>query len=214
MIKFVAVDFDNTLAYHQGGKVRLFRLLRKYGISLFDIRAIYEQAKKESGLSVESLLRVAKEYTNTPLDREAVTQDVEGWLRDSVACYPDALLSVLEWRNANVPVIIVTVGAPEFQKKKVELSGLPYDDLFVLDAVNKKSATLQALLDHYGSPCIFVDDKATELDAIRESGISAHDVITFRIRRKNSPYYGQRPAHEHVNIKRLDDPLLMAHIVV
>lgn len=214
MIKCIAVDLDNTLIYPRGGKVRLFRLLRKYGISLFTIPTIYEQAKKESGLSVESLLRVATQFMNTPLDPDTVKKDIEGWLKDSVVCYPDTLLSVTAWRKANIPVIIVTVGAPEFQKKKVELSGLPYDDIFVLDAVNKKSDTLRSLLERYGSPCIFVDDKATELDQIRESGVSRDDVLTYRIRRRNSPYYGQEPTHGHINITRLDDPLLMARIFI
>ncbi len=205
MKKFIAIDFDHTIAYHRGGREVLFRILRKNGIPLRKIGEIYERTKKEHGLSAEGLFRVAQEYVTEPLNKEAIARDVVLWLHSSVTCYPEAAKAMAMWKAANIPIYIVTVGTPEFQKKKVEIANVPHDDIFVLDTVNNKSGVLKQLLARYGAPCIFIDDKATELDAIRESGLNREDVATFRIRRKNSPYYTQVPVFPHIEIATLDD---------
>jgi len=211
MIKFIAADLDNTLVFPRGGVSSLLRLFAKYKIAPKHVLDIYAKAK-QSGLSSESLIRAAQEYVDAPLDRGTIEHDIERWLKKSIRCYPDALASVTKWREANIPVIIVTVGAPEFQKKKIELSGLSYDDVCIVDSVNNKSDTLRTLLARFGAPCIFIDDKASELDAVVESGITSNEVLTYRIRRTNGPYYGQKPVHAHTDIKHLDDPRLMEQI--
>lgn len=211
MIKCIAIDFDNTIAYPKGGKIRLFHLLRAHGLSLKNLRTIYERAKREGGLSADNLIRIAQEHTNTQLNAAQIKQDVDDWLQNSVTCYPDVRTALTTWKQANIPVIIVTVGSPEFQKRKIEISGVPYDDIVVLTEINKKTDTILSLIKKYGS-CAFIDDKATELDAVRESGIG-NEVATFHIRRKNSPYFKQKPLHNHIRISRLDHPLLAAHIL-
>jgi FMN phosphatase YigB (HAD superfamily) len=210
MIKCIAVDFDNTIAYPKGGKIRLFRMLRAYGFSLKNLREIYERSKNEGGLSADNLIRIAQTYIDVELDAQKIRQDIDDWLRSSVTCYPDALAALTTWKQAKIPVVIVTVGSPEFQKRKIEISGVPYDQVFVLSEINRKSKTILSLVEKYGS-CVFIDDKATELDAIRESGIRSEDVATFRIHRKNGPYRRQKSLYEHTDISRLDDKVLLAH---
>ncbi|TSC62332.1 MAG: hypothetical protein G01um101448_1061 [Parcubacteria group bacterium Gr01-1014_48] len=210
MIKCIAIDFDNTIAYPKGGRMRLFHILRTYGFSLKNLRVIYERSKNEGGLSADNLIRIAEEHTNTALAVSQIKKDIDNWLQNSVTCYPDTLAAFTTWKQANIPIIIVTVGSPEFQKRKIEISGVPYDDIVVLSGINKKSETILSLAKRYGS-CAFIDDKASELDAVRENGIG-DEVITFRIRRRNSPYFRQKPAYKHTAISRLDHPLLLAHI--
>lgn len=176
-----------------------------------DLLIIYERAKNEGGLSAEGLIRIAKDFVDHPLDVEKIKYDIDTWLKKSVTCYPDAASSITAWKKAGIPVIIITVGAPEFQKRKIELSKIPHDDVFIIDRINKKSETIRELVKKYGSPCLFIDDKATELDAIHDAGIH-ETIITCRILRKNSPYFGQKALHSHIEITALDDPLLVSYI--
>lgn len=213
MITCIAIDLDNTLIYPRGGNLRLFRVLAKHGVPLLRLPAIYEEAKQH-GLSAHSLLAAAKTHSKKPLDAGAIQNDIARWLHASVACYPDSIAAVTEWRKRRVPVMIVTVGVPEFQKEKIAIAGIPHDDVFVVQNVNGKSSVLGTLLDRYGATCLFIDDKSTELDAAYESGIAPERVLTFRIRRRNSPYYQQKAVYEHRHITRLDDPIIIQQLTV
>lgn len=210
MIKFIAIDLDHTLIFPRGGKTGLFRIFQKHHIAKCHTREVYEKTK-QCGFSVENFLRVAKEYAAQPLNTPTVKKDIESWLGTSTLRYPDVLPFVTKWRNEHIPVIIITVGAPEFQKKKIKIADIPHDDIYILDAINKKSNVLRMLCGRFGTPGIFIDDKASELDALFEDGITPQEIFTCRIRRKESPYYNQEAtATHHIDIDLLDDQSLVS----
>ncbi len=198
----VAFDLDYTLSYFQGGYEGLFEIFRKRGVGDAAIAQAYGEAKT-NGFTIEKLIDLAAQ-DGAPLDRGPIADEFRLWLKSALALYPDVLPFLERLRSErHLPVAIVTFGHPNHQEEKMRLLAFPYDRFVCVPETNAKHPALSELVDAYGSPILYVDDKASELDHIRERD-SDNRILTARILRPDSPYRDQREQFPHIHIQSLD----------
>ncbi|MFH1711809.1 MAG: HAD family hydrolase [Patescibacteria group bacterium] len=198
----LAFDFDYTLASFGGNRENFFDLFSDQGVPTTDIIRIYEEMKKTGSYSVANLVNRLMDETDTIFDVDKIYRDHDEWLKQNLRLYPDA--EKLK-HKLNVPVAIITHGDEQHQKMKIEKTGVKYDHLFVTNKPDSKHKPLRELLELIGGPIVFVDDKATELDAVREAGLGPEHVITHHIHRDDGHYGFLKAKHEHRIITSLDD---------
>ena len=180
-ISCIAIDLDATLCRFQGGKEGLFSIFVCPQASENDIREIYERVKKSHGFSIAKMQRGVEEKIGKKFDTAEVEQKFSEWLKRSLVLYPDSIPFLTNCKTCGLPICIVTFGDTQFQKQKVAALNIPYDELFVTEKENGKPRIILELIKKYGSAVVFIDDKPSELDRVRDQGKDQSDVITFPI---------------------------------
>ncbi len=211
-ISCIAIDLDATLCRFQGGKEGLFSIFVCPQASENDIREIYERVKKNQGFSIAKMQRGVEEKIGKKLDTAKVEQKFSEWLKHSLVLYPDSIPFLARYKAHGHPICIVTFGDTQFQNQKVVALSIPHDKLFVTEKEDGKPRIIRELLKKYGSAVVFIDDKPSELDRIRDQGIDESDVITVQIYREDGPYGGEEPRFEHRKVSSLFDvaPILLS----
>lgn len=197
--KCIAIDFDYTLAHFINGYNGLFEIFTKQGIPFSLVKQTYEEVK-QTGFSLSNFIQILEEKTDIILNLENIYTDFQTWLLETLCLYEDA--KFLQ-KPLNIPVVIITFGDSEFQLQKIHNMNIVCNSVHTVSCINSKSDTLNNLLQTYGAPILYIDDKASELDAIADSGIRAEDVITFHIFRKDSPYKFEKSKIPHKQINSL-----------
>jgi len=202
--KCLAFDFDYTLASFSGNREALFEIFSSQGVPVTKVVTIYEEIKKAGAYSVANLVNRLMDETDTIFDVDKIYRDHDEWLRQNMRLYPDAerLKSKLD-----IPVAIITHGDEQHQKMKIDKTGILYDHLYITPEADSKHKFLRELFDMLGGPIAFVDDKATELDAVRDAGLTNEHVITHHIHRDDSRYGFLKAKHDHQIITGLEDLL-------
>ncbi|RME59730.1 hypothetical protein D6779_03575 [Candidatus Parcubacteria bacterium] len=201
---FLACDFDHTLAYLQGGEDSLFLMLDQLGVPKKIAKAAFQKASDE-GFSIHSFLVHMESMapSSHPIPpRDTIITAISRWLKLSLSLYPEVPV-VLPSIQHRAPVAIVTVGDEEFQKEKIRLANVPHNLFLPVPKRGMKHKAIAKLLDELGAPAIFVDDNPEELDAAREHGLTAEQLLTFRIKRPESPYVGLNSKYPHTEISSL-----------
>lgn len=185
--KAIAVDFDNTLAYlDDPGYQNLFRIFIKRGIATaIQMRKAYEETKKTQGFSLEHLIKTLTDAQQISLgdEREVIEREFEDWLTQNLKVYTDSIPTVYRWKQGGIPVLILTAGAEAYQYQKIRISGIPCDGIITVPRINEKAGAIQKIIEKYGTPILFLDDKASELDALRGRAFSNNQVRTVHIQR-------------------------------
>ncbi len=208
-LRCIAVDFDHTLArLDDPGYRELFAIFTARGVPLEIVELSYQAVKASNGFSLPNLLGEVSDR-GFVLDEPAIRMAFDGYLGAKLHPYSDTLTAVQSWRDRHIPVVIVTAGADSYQREKVVAVKIPCDLVLVVSRVNQKTELIQALLEQYGSPLIFVDDKGSELDALRDAHLKEDAVATVRILRPDSPYYNQVPRYHHMEVTTLTDVALV-----
>lgn len=201
----VTIDFDNTLAHFVGedGSKGFFPIFEKHGILREMVEQCYE-ATKENGFSVEKLLNELSlrgvVLCSSTVFREQFQEEFARWLQQSLILYPDSFVALTALQKRNIPICIITVGDERFQRRKIELVHPPYDEVIVVPHFNDKADAEKNVLVRFGGPIAFIDDKAKELDAVRDAGLDEADVETVHINRADSPYRSQQAKYHHHEI--------------
>lgn len=196
-MKCAIFDFDYTIAHFTGGYDGLFAIFTKKGIPLDIVIASYEKVKAEKGFNIWRLINKISETTNMDLDNESIEREFMQWLSESLVIYPDSLFAIESFMKKRIPVIILTAGEEEYQRQKISAVGIQYDELIVIPRVNEKITAIRNLLEKYGAPLVIFDDKASELDSLRDQRMDNDKVITVMIRRSDSPYFNQMSRYRH-----------------
>lgn len=213
-MKCMGVDFDGTLVHftdpHYNG---LFEIYTRRGIPRGAVERCYGEVKGADGFSPDKLTSRVAETTGISLDAESISDEYGEWWRTHLIPYEESILQVTFWmRNCGIPVVIVTAGDAIYQREKVLHARIPHDQLITVPRVNEKAAIMSELLARYGAPIAVFDDKASELDALRDAGLDESCVMTIWIRRPDSRYRDQMPKYRHLTVERLDDPVLDTHL--
>lgn len=201
----ITIDFDNTLAHFVGrdGSKGFFPIFEKHGIPRATVEQCYE-ATKESGFSVEKLLNELSLRGVMPcfgtVFKEQLQEEFAGWLQRSLILYPDSLAALTMLQKQHIPICIITVGDERFQRRKIQLVHPPHDEVIVVPHFNDKADAEKKVLVRFGGPIVLVDDKAKELDAIRDAGLDEAAVETVHINRADSPYRSQQAKYHHHEI--------------
>ncbi len=211
-ISCIAVDLDATLCRFQGGKGGLFSIFVCPQASENDVREIYERVKKNQGFSIEKMQRGVEEKIGKKFNTLEVEQKFSEWLRRSLVLYSDSIPFLTHCNARGHAICIVTFGDTQLQEQKVAVLDIPHNELFVTEKENGKPRILLELLKKYGSPLVFIDDKPSELDRVRDQGMDESDVITVQIYREDGPYGGEEPRFEHHKVSSLHEvmPILLS----
>ena len=196
----IAIDFDGTLAYFKGGYDQLFAIFTRRGVDNSIVRESYEQSKREGGFTITRLMKIVAERTSRSFDDEAINGEFADWLGRSLVPCAEAALVLTVWRDVGIPVVILTSGDMDYQAQKVHATRLPHDDLIVVAHEAGKIEALRALLERYGPPILFVEDRPYVLDLVREEGLTPAEVRTVRVLRPESPYVREKSLYVHETV--------------
>ncbi|KKW20748.1 MAG: hypothetical protein UY62_C0042G0015 [Parcubacteria group bacterium GW2011_GWF2_50_9] len=205
----MTIDFDNTLGHFigQGGSKGFFSIFEKRGIPHETVARCYESTKTANGFSLDRFFDELALQGIALLSHAAIRVEIqrefEEWLCQSLVLYPDSAPTLTWLRTRHIPICIITFGDDAFQRRKIELAHPPYDDIVVIPHLNSKADAERTMLARFGGPVIFIDDKRSELDAVREAGLTEKEVRTFHINRPDSPYQDQRAKWSHGEIQTL-----------
>lgn len=197
----LALDFDGTLAYFSGGKDDLYTIFTDAGIPMTLAREAYE-AVRENGFSIGKMIDYVLDKTDVVIDADLLFRKNMQRVQDQLHLYPDAQRFTTK---IEIPVAIVTFGDEANQQFNINKVGIVFNELHAVQSPNSKHAALKHLVETYGAPVLFVDDKASELDAVRDAGLDESQVTTVRIVRDGGEHNFQQAAHEHKTISSLDE---------
>lgn len=192
-----AFDFDGTIAYQQNGLAGFFKIFINRGIPQNIIEEAYQQSKKYGGFCLSGLITSLKNKKVVIKKEPAIKDEFDRWLKQSLKLYPDA-------HFLPSPTVIVTYGNPKFQKQKIEISNIQYDKLYASANPQGKVKALIKLIQTYGTPIAFTDNRLSELDKIRDTNISEKEIITHHILRSNNRYSNEKGKYKHRQIRRLN----------
>lgn len=162
-------DFDDTLFDTDRYKQHRFSLLEPFGISADLAQTTYHDIRVSGQpYSNEKHARVL-EGLGHPFTKvfEALEMADGEWLKQFV--FPDTVSILTTVRSLSVPVVMVTLGDPAFQKSKIVSCGLEsyFDNIYYSDR-HKGVALKQALTDYPDhAPYWFINDKIKETQEMK-----------------------------------------------
>ncbi|MDO8482301.1 MAG: haloacid dehalogenase-like hydrolase [bacterium] len=214
MVTCIGIDFDNTLARFLTSSTGFFEIFSPHRVPETQLKETYDaiaHSQQGKGFTFEEMLAdVTKMVHTLSSHKEELKKAFGNWLRANLVLYPDSLSALTRWHNKlHIPVCIVTAGAEQYQRQKVQLLHIPHDDIIVVPHANEKASVTKMLLQRYGRRIVFIDDKESELDHLCEAGISTDDVLKVHINRPDSPYRDQVPKYKHLEVASLADKLLV-----
>jgi len=202
-VRCIAIDFDYTVAHFSDPAEKgLFDIFRRRGVDEITIIKVYEDVVRR-GFSIDKFAREI-ETCNADLDLSDMTvirQEFDVWLKNALELYEDTLPAMEQWRKLGIPIVFVTAGVSEHQLRKITLVGIPYDDVRVVSPPKRKSEVLEQIVDRYGSPVIFIDDKVDDLQETQKR--LDKKVVAVHIYRSDSPYKEKHKDHSGPRILSL-----------
>lgn len=193
-----AIDFDYSIAHFKNGYDGLFDIFVRRNIPREKVESVYEHVKHNGGFTIGGLVNAFGPLAGFRFGRnaaDAIRKEFDEWLSDSLVPYPESIAALAHLQKI-APVVIVTFGNEEFQRQKVARLSIPHHELLITEDRNGKPALIEYCVEKYGSPVVFVDDKASELDRISDAFPKAQ-VLTVHLLRKDSPYRKNLPRYSH-----------------
>ncbi len=202
----IALDLDQTLIHYRGEYEGMFEPFTKRNVPKKIVETARDNTTLVGGFSIVNLLVTLRSLITHVPDEPAIERELEMWFKNCLALYDDASRFMKQWEKKHTPPLaIVTRGDETWQRRKVEFLTLAHDHLFVTEKRITKCDALRKLITRYGAPLIFVDDKASELDRVREEGLGENAVLTVLIKRPESIYRDQKAEFPHRVISTLED---------
>lgn len=197
----VALDFDNTIAFHRQGYEGLYEIFTRSGVPLRTVKQAY-LISRDGGFHINGMLQVIRTRFRHPLRGQttAIRKEFAGWLADVLIPYPESVTILKKWKR-HVPVVIVTFGHPQHQMEKIALLNIPHTRTYPVASDKAKPKVLKQLTKKYGTPILFIDDRPSVLDLIRKSGLTPKDVITARVVRPGNRYNKDRTRYRHLRVR-------------
>lgn len=182
-------DFDGTLFNTALFYENFVNLLKDYGVSESLVVDVRKKLFTMSIFSVNKL--VSKIVGDNNLD-ESIYKKVDDLYKNNYV-YEDCV-SFLKKVSGKFELILLTYGDMEYQKKKIECSGLSsYFNKIIITEKNK------ALEDVDYERGIFIDNSVKELNDFKSCGAK----YLFRIKRMNDSHYNDEGIYDEVD--SLDD---------
>jgi hypothetical protein len=201
--KCIAIDFDFCSATFKNGFAGLYAIFEKRGVPNKKARSLYQEAKN-LGLTIETYQRLVEQEFGPLPNRRNINQEFQDWLEKTLTPYPDAPHAFALW-HTKIPIIFVTSGDNTYQLQKIVATDLPYTEIRFVKPANTKLDVVRELLLRYGAQLVFIEDKPSELDTIRNNNIQKELVRTVRILRSDSPYASVPSEYSHEEVHSLLD---------
>lgn len=202
-----AFDLDNTLAYFPHGLSSLVDVICSFGIEREAAKRLLDDVSNSHEGFSHRTIAAAVSAAYPDLDRAAFQDTIYYWLADGgIVLYPE---TKRVWDAAHVSgntIAVITAGNPEWQHEKIKLLNLQPLHVFVTPPPVGKAAAITSLQDLVRGTIHYVDDRAHELDRIRDS-CGSDAVRLFHIVRADSIDGGASARHPHKRIASLDEML-------
>ena len=172
-------DFDDCLV-RLTDRSKLFGIFTSAsdGLSRAGVERIYRKVRDSIGFSATHMINAIR-GEGYSINEKAVCAALDRWLKNSLEPYHDTMQFVGRVRASNIPFIVITFGEEKYQIKKVQMSGIPYDQLIVVSSPAEKVERIREVIKKFGRPIVYIDDKATTLDKIARA-FSPETVLTVR----------------------------------
>lgn len=160
----IILDFDDVLFDTARFKKTLARILKKHKI---DFWKTYKKTKGTKGIYKISV--------------KNIEQDIDK-INFKEFLFPDVIKFLKTLRKSN-DLILLSWGNEQFQKRKIYGLGQEFVSLFdkIITGPTEKAKVFKKILKSYKSrPVVFIDDKAKELQGIKDN---FEDVILIKIDR-------------------------------
>ncbi|MBH41089.1 MAG: hypothetical protein CL685_00040 [Candidatus Magasanikbacteria bacterium] len=166
------LDFDDTLFNtHQFKKVRK-NMVQSLGISDDMYYSSYLLARKDAQNRVTYSDKVHAEYLGScGFDPSAVFSLLEGVTKQAhTFLFPETIKFLQTLKEKKERVVIVSLGDSDFQKKKIQASGiLPFVDMVFAVNTPKKEVIKQIVAEHSEESIYFINDKVKETEEVVQS---------------------------------------------
>jgi FMN phosphatase YigB (HAD superfamily) len=203
--KVIACDLDYTLTrFLDAGMSGLEAIFTGRGADPGLVKSALAEANEKS-FSFSVFHHLVEHRSGKSFPFRKTFDEFVAWLRTTVSCYDDTHSALMFMRSHGIAVSVITFGDPRYQRQKLNVSKIPHDDVRFAAKRGDKWQHLEALIETYETPIIFVDDCPAELDAVRENGLMEGLVRTVRMRRADSPHIAAAPKYDHRTITTLFD---------
>lgn len=184
----IIIDFDDTIFNTHKMMQELIESFKKAGFTSEEFKEIYKRSKEKRGeFDQETAIGLFSELR--PFDRHQVAKELSELLeRAEDFVYPDFYKFADSFLRKEL--VLLSFGSTDFQKIKIENSGLKnyFDKVYVTD--KDKVFDLEHIYRKNASDVIvFIDDKAEEIDKVKEK---FPDVVALKM---------ERPKGGHVKTK-------------
>ncbi len=176
----IALDFDDTLAYFSDKREGLWQIFRDLGFSDAQIQEAYEMSRKQYGHLGSSLIEELSKIKDVREMEPAVIEKVNEWAQTEVRLFDD-VMPVIAKLEKDYATVIVTAGFTGLQK--IKLMATPLKALKVIVTEGSKVTAIKELLERFGSPILFVDDKPSVFEDLVKNGITQEEVTMVQISR-------------------------------
>jgi len=204
VFEHVVFDLDDTLVYYLDGRDGIFELFTKRGVPEKIVRDAYEETKATNGFNIDKLTARIRECATKRFDKFKIKREFDVWLNNSLKVYNDAADFLSTIRERGVKFSIISAGDESFQKEKVKLARFKPFELHIVPRAGEKAAILRGMIGRGICPIVYVDDKASELDAIRRE-FDENKVVTVRISRPGGLYKNQKSVYKHREISSIKE---------
>lgn len=202
LIGKIVLDLDETLISFDGGYSKLLNDLSFLNISDFIISNVIENINNKEfsiNLFIKKIEKINKKSFNKQTKRK-IKKIFNQWLFNSIYIYNDAKRFIEIWED-RIPIIILTFGNPEYQQKKIRISGLDrFQSCYVTKPFSKIEKLNLILNNQY---IVYVDDNINEINEISKNNTTCR-IIPFWLKRNSELKYNKK-SNDYSNISSLLD---------
>ncbi len=192
----IALDFDFTLTFFAGGFDGLLDIFVRRGVRRDLVHQAWQLAEEE-GFSLAVFQQLIRRQCGEWFRTEEIEPDFLAWLERALVVYPDVRPALARFATLGIPLAIVTRGNRAYQLSKVESIGIRHHACHVTRDSFTKHSVIEQLLEKYGEPILFVEDRAKELDGCRRLDPQGEKIFTVLLQRGDSPYDQEASEFEH-----------------
>lgn len=184
----IVIDFDDTIFNTYLFVQEIIKHFKRVGFTSEEFKEIYKKSK-EKMKDFDQKTVVDLFFRLKPYDKESVVGEIDSLIeRSEEFIFPDFRKFANDNYRRNL--ILLSFGITEFQKRKIDNSGIQnyFDKIYITD--KDKVVDIEHIYRKYPEDQIlFIDDKAVEIDKVKEK---FSDIITIKM---------ERPRGGHVKIK-------------
>ena len=210
-IKGVALDFDYTTGHFADGEQGLREILVRRGVADDAVSDILDTAHAQ-GFTIEKCIGLMRERYPDIQDGPGIRSELFAWFEKNLKPYEDSAGVLKHIHRKKIHLFFVTFGDQKFQQKKIRTLGFHHPDtaIHVVEPPRSKAIIIKWLHCLYDGTILFADDDPSELDDVREMGLTEKQVITVRVVRPDSPHRDIAARHPHIEVGTLAEivPLL------
>lgn len=196
----IVLDFDETIFNTHAMMRELLKIFAKEGFIENQFWDIYKECKKKLGDFDKGLL-VDLLYESRVFDKNKVSLEIDHIIEKSNEfIYQDFFDFISNFKKKDL--ILLSFGTTDFQKIKIENSGIVkyFDDIIITS--RNKADDLKEIQKKYNENLVFIDDKAEQIDDAKKC---LPQIVAIKIERINGRHVLLKAERADYIVKNLDE---------